>query len=182
MICLMCKTDKDLHMFGFDKTRKNGRYPYCKLCNNKRISQRRKDLNPTIPSQKKCPKCNQTKLSKDFHKNRSQYDGLKPWCRVCDLGHKKKDYNSYKKRDKYLMDNYGITIEEYELLLQKQNGKCAICKKEDKIRLCVDHNHVTNEIRGLLCRNCNLAIGHFFDDVNTIYNSIEYLNMHNRGR
>ena len=56
---------------------------------------------------------------------------------------------------------YGITQEDYNLLLEKQDGKCAICKrppKEGKI-LCVDHCHGTGKVRGLLCHGCNTAIG-----------------------
>lgn len=53
---------------------------------------------------------------------------------------------------------YGITVEQYDSLLEKQDHKCAICLKpasESKTRLAVDHNHKTGEIRGLLCSYCN---------------------------
>lgn len=61
-------------------------------------------------------------------------------------------------RTSSLKHKWGLTPEQYDELLNKQNGKCAVCDKhhtEFKSRLAVDHNHLTNEIRGLLCQNCN---------------------------
>lgn len=56
---------------------------------------------------------------------------------------------------------YGITIEDFNSLLKKQSGVCAICGKgpKGKSRLCVDHDHETGKVRGLLCYRCNMAIG-----------------------
>lgn len=74
-----------------------------------------------------------------------------------------------KQRAKHgLKSNYGISLEDYENLLIKQDYKCALCKKPEnsihyksgKIRkLAVDHCHDTNKVRGLLCINCNMGIG-----------------------
>jgi len=55
--------------------------------------------------------------------------------------------------------HYGISEEKYQELLQKQNHRCAICKKRK--RLCVDHDHETDEVRGLLCVSCNTLLGRF---------------------
>lgn len=63
-----------------------------------------------------------------------------------------------KRRDRYLRNKYGITSEQYNELLKKQDGKCAICEKHHTAfprRLAVDHNHHTGEVRGLLCTYCN---------------------------
>jgi Pyruvate/2-oxoacid:ferredoxin oxidoreductase delta subunit len=54
---------------------------------------------------------------------------------------------------------YGITRAEYEALLAAQDGKCAICGRASKKPLAVDHNHVTRQVRGLLCQGCNIAVG-----------------------
>lgn len=59
---------------------------------------------------------------------------------------------------------YGITKEDYNKLFKEQNGKCAICGKHQidlNVRLCVDHNHLTGAIRGLLCMKCNYSLGHY---------------------
>jgi hypothetical protein len=82
------------------------------------------------------------------------------------------------KRKSYLKLQYGVTIEWYERTFIGQEGKCAICKKpQEEIRyaLCVDHNHDTGRARGLLCTNCNSAIGYFKDNIENIKSSIVYL-------
>ena len=74
---------------------------------------------------------------------------------------------------------YNITIEEYDEMFNKQEGKCLICghhQNEFKRRFDVDHNHTTGKIRGLLCGGCNLVIGNAKEDVNVLKNAIEYLN------
>jgi hypothetical protein len=74
---------------------------------------------------------------------------------------------------------YGITVEEYDLLFNKQEGKCLICDKhqsEFKRAFDVDHNHKTGIIRGLLCGGCNLLIGNAKEDVNILAQAINYLN------
>lgn len=77
------------------------------------------------------------------------------------------------KSDAGRKERYGIQADEYELLKKNQNGHCGICKK--KTKLYVDHDHETNEIRGLLCSKCNLGLGHFSDDCDTLESAIDYL-------
>lgn len=84
------------------------------------------------------------------------------------------------KRSQDLYSKYKLTLEEYDALLKEQDGKCAICglKSEDNGRygvLYVDHNHQTGKIRGLLCENCNLGLGIFKDNIDTLNNAIKYL-------
>ena len=74
---------------------------------------------------------------------------------------------------------YGIGYNDYNNLFNKQNGCCAICGKhqsELNRKLSVDHNHNTGVVRGLLCRNCNSAIGLLKEDVNIINNALKYIN------
>lgn len=69
----------------------------------------------------------------------------------------------WKDRRRHLRRCYGITLEDYNDLYDQQEGRCAICKEEEKREgwwLHVDHDHSTGEIRGLLCSVCNLALGH----------------------
>ncbi len=79
-----------------------------------------------------------------------------------------------------------ITIEQYKLMLEKQNNVCAICfKKEIRMdsrnnkisRLCVDHCHETGKIRGLLCHKCNLALGCYDDSIENLKSAIKYLEL-----
>lgn len=67
-------------------------------------------------------------------------------------------YHAGMSRGQYLKRIYGISVAQYNELLEKQNHSCALCGKhedQEKHNLCVDHNHITGEIRGLLCRYCN---------------------------
>ena len=71
-----------------------------------------------------------------------------------------------------------LTRTEYALLLVAQDYKCAICGVDasDLSReLSVDHNHETDEVRGLLCSHCNIGLGNFRDDVDVMSKAIEYL-------
>lgn len=84
--------------------------------------------------------------------------------------------------ENYLNSTYGITLEEYRAIYRKQEGKCAICKKEGftlqddiKTPLVLDHHHLSGGVRGLLCHNCNRAIGLFKDDVNLFKEAIAYI-------
>ena len=76
-----------------------------------------------------------------------------------------------------------MTIDQYNELFVKQEGKCIICGKhqnELKGRLYVDHDHSTGKIRGLLCKKCNLLLGYSNDDINILKGAIEYLNLINK--
>lgn len=80
-----------------------------------------------------------------------------------------------------LVSKYGLTLEQYNSLRDKQDYKCAICNKhESKFTkaLHVDHNHKTGKVRGLLCDSCNRAIGHFKEDPKAIASAIEYIRTH----
>lgn len=75
---------------------------------------------------------------------------------------------------------YGITLDEYDAMLDSQNGHCAICPATDPGRkgrsfLYVDHCHETGEVRGLLCGNCNDGLGRFRDDPALLRGAIAYL-------
>ena len=73
--------------------------------------------------------------------------------------------------------NYGLTEKDYDEILIRQNNVCALCKNTCKVYpvLCVDHDHATDKIRGLLCSNCNKALGLFKDNVETLKIAISYL-------
>lgn len=78
--------------------------------------------------------------------------------------------------NKYLRSQYDITEVEYNLMLDEQDGRCAICHAEPHHeRLSVDHDHKTHEIRGLLCRKCNAALGQVNDSVKILSAMIAYL-------
>ncbi len=79
------------------------------------------------------------------------------------------------KRANELKHRYGISLEQYELILASQNGVCAICRKKPKGLLCVDHCHTTGMVRGLLCTKCNTALGFYDDDPDRTQAATDYL-------
>lgn len=101
-------------------------------------------------------------------------DGRKKYLKDHRLG------NRY--RAAHLRKKFGITIAEYQAKLEEQKGVCAICSKPERgtrngiVRwLNVDHNHETKAVRGLLCTNCNVAVGMMCESVDIMRSAISYL-------
>ena len=72
----------------------------------------------------------------------------------------------------------GLTVDEYDKMLENQQGKCAICgggREKQKYSFSVDHCHATGKIRGILCSNCNAGLGFFKDNPQSLTNAITYL-------
>jgi len=74
----------------------------------------------------------------------------------------------------WLKTNYGITIEDYDEMVEAQEGRCLICI-EPTDKLVVDHDHETGKVRGLLCSACNTGIGHLKDSTERLFSAIDYL-------
>ena len=119
---------------------------------------------------KKCKKCGEEKPLEEYNKHPQTKDRLRTDCKQC---------QAKANADLNLKRNYGITLEDYDRMLEEQEGKCKICgttEPNGKGRFHVDHNHDTQEVRGLLCHNCNRGIGYLRDDVSIILKALEYLN------
>ena len=94
-------------------------------------------------------------------------------------GGKFSDYN----KNSFIKSTYGITLEDFDAMMETQNGVCAICGQEETrknkhtrvCRLSIDHDHETGVVRGLLCSNCNFALGGFRDDIELLESAIQYL-------
>ena len=71
---------------------------------------------------------------------------------------------------------YGLNEEQYMAKIDEQKNLCAICGKkyEGKI-LCIDHDHETGNVRGLLCNYCNIGLGNFKDNIKILQSAIGYL-------
>jgi hypothetical protein len=82
-----------------------------------------------------------------------------------------------RERAGHLKRKYGMTLEDYDRMLEAQGGGCAICGRppREDISLHVDHDHVTGRVRGLLCFACNNTLGDFKDDPARLYAAAEYL-------
>jgi hypothetical protein len=76
---------------------------------------------------------------------------------------------------RHLKKKYGVTFEEYQLILMKQDGVCAICEgKPGKTKLSLDHDHDTKKIRGLLCVPCNISL-RVIENENLLRKALAYL-------
>jgi|688.fasta_scaffold690137_3 hypothetical protein len=146
-----------------------------------------------------CTKCLEIKSEEFFRKDLKKINNKKSNCKNCeskadtrykDNPEKEKQRvkswrktqgtnlkNTYKKWA--LKKNYNLTLEEYNLKLQEQNGVCAICKTPpNKKQLAVDHCHKTGKNRELLCANCNTSLGLLYDDLNIITSLRNYIIKH----
>jgi len=86
---------------------------------------------------------------------------------------------SNKKRK--LQHKYGLTLDQYHDMLTSCEYKCEICTKE-LVKPYIDHNHTTGQVRGILCMNCNFALGHFFDSTDLMNKAIQYMELRDNGR
>jgi hypothetical protein len=117
-----------------------------------------------------CTMCDEFKPWSEFTPRKEVPSGHTSSCKQC----RNARYANTNRASRYQRE-YDITLEEYEALLEKQNGVCGICKKPQSTFLCVDHDHTTGEVRGLLCTPCNRGLGLLGDTLNSIENAYDYL-------
>jgi hypothetical protein len=130
---------------------------------------------------KTCCKCKTELPLKEFVKDKNRKDGIYPVCRGCRNSYARIHRATYPKKSqgytrKY---KYGITNEDYDKKLNDQGNACAICQTKipggNKESFFIDHDHETGKVRGLLCRSCNLMIGHAKDETQLLATAIGYL-------
>ena len=135
-----------------------------------------------------CSRCGEEKADDEFYADSARPSGVYPQCKPCVKLSKREsvdrireqDPDAYRARQREYqarwksrfpdkrregerrrnLKKFGMTVEEYDLMVEDQDAKCAICglPSEGKA-LAVDHNHETGEVRGLLCGPCNMALG-----------------------
>jgi hypothetical protein len=101
-------------------------------------------------------------------------------CVNCKVESRTREYKS----ELYLahkLKDYGLTVADYDRMLAAQRGRCAICRSQTPKgpgRWHIDHDHVTGQVRGLLCNNCNRGIGFLEDDPEVIKRAAAYVAKH----
>jgi hypothetical protein len=128
---------------------------------------------------KTCKKCGVKKSRDEFYKENRVKDGLQARCIKCckadAIAVFRANPEPYRERARKQHEDplhsrrrtlrkYGLELEDYDRMLKAQGGVCAICKCEESGHnmtddFCIDHNHETNKVRGLLCSSCNLMLG-----------------------
>ncbi len=127
--------------------------------------------------EKTCPKCKTIKPRTEFGVRSNGQ--TKSWCKSCTSADNsarlkaKIPPTAEELLNRRRWTKYRLTPEGYKALWEEQEGKCAICRGE--LPLNVDHCHVTLKVRGLLCHNCNVGLGNFFDSVELLQAAINYL-------
>ena len=157
--CIKCNILKEVETC-FDKG-----YATCKECvnENRRIAYK-KDPSKVSATNKK------SYIKHRFKRNAKSYEWVKnnpDKRKTISLNwyYNNKEQAALVGRKSLLKRKYGITQEDYERILKEQNNGCAICKCPQNLKtgkvisFCIDHNHITGEIRGLLCDPCNIALG-----------------------
>ena len=126
-----------------------------------------------------CSHCKQTKPLNEFYGFKKGELGKESYCKVCRGLQRKEHWTKGRlpRQNSHLKYVHGITLEEYTVLLEKQNGVCVLCGNINRhgVALHVDHDHITGEIRGLLCFNCNSAIGNMHDNPALLRKTADYL-------
>ena len=138
--------------------------------------------------ERKCNKCGEVKPITDFYKTGRKTDKNKDnrhyTCKECTKARlkAKNDSNPDLARDRHLMRTYGISLAEYQDLLDDQSGKCGCCSTEKPggrwNTFQVDHDHVTGAVRELLCKDCNIVLGLVQDSPEHLMRLIQYIARH----
>jgi hypothetical protein len=170
--CTKCKIEKSISEFWKDSAQSSGLRPICRVCSSKYYFDNREER---LKQNKIYYKRNRKRLLEKYHKDYKEIA--------------KKRQAAYRLinpqviKDRSLRTIHGITLKDYNRLLEQQGGICAICGQEEigkdrngeKKVLSVDHNHKTGKIRGLLCSKCNHGIGLMRENIKILTNAINYL-------
>ena len=193
-ICMECKEDVYISLFGLNNATKDKLATRCKPCCKIKDEKYRRSKGVKAfvcrlakKGMKECSLCHLVKDVTFFNKNKNTKDGLQTHCRICS-NIKSREYDTcpLRRRKRKLWSNFRMTNEEYEQRLKNQDYSCAICNsKETKNsytqHFAVDHCHAhekeTGEIkvRGLLCDQCNMGLGAYEDDIERMKKAIKYL-------
>ena len=134
-----------------------------------------------ITGTKICTTCKVEKNIDEFYFRGGKYspNSRKSKCKECDKKRLAENYDPIKYQEQHLKRSYGITLNEYNQMLMKQNYCCRTCGTTEPGgkhgKFMVDHCHSTSKVRGLLCKSCNIALGEVKDNRQTLMNMLEYL-------
>lgn len=139
-----------------------------------------------------CCRCKSIFSLKYFSRDSGNKDGLRSYCRACQKEYKKKylennkqkvkkaakKYREKNKKESYRWDNiwqkYRLRENDFNALMEEQNGLCKICEKK-LVSPHIDHCHITEKVRGVLCANCNTGLGKLGDTSESLYKAYLYL-------
>jgi hypothetical protein len=120
----------------------------------------------------------------EFHSHAKSANGFQSWCKVCASKYANEWHHTVedgvkRARKNQLEYHYGMSIYAFNRMLTAQKGCCAICKANiigEKV--CIDHDHKTSKVRGLLCDGCNIGLGRFKESIEALSAAVRYLRKH----
>lgn len=139
---------------------------------------------------KTCSVCKKEQPLDNYYNYKNTKDGKSYRCKECDNKARQKwtrdnrERSSLSSRSRNLKYKYGITLDDYQKLLSKQEGKCGCCGVAENtanfgvnvsLSFAVDHCHETGKVRGLLCNQCNRAVGMLGDTPEGVEKALNYL-------
>ncbi len=125
-----------------------------------------------------CTNCETTKPLEEFSPDIRGRKGRQSKCKECRNWIKKHHHDPNHKRNYDLQSKYGITINDYDNILEAQGNCCDICSTDTPDgtgRFVVDHCHNTGKMRGIVCSKCNIMLGMARDDTGILKAAIHYL-------
>ncbi|MGW5167330.1 endonuclease VII domain-containing protein [Streptomyces nodosus] len=169
--CSRCKESKPRAAFASNEAARDGLQAYCRECwatyHQARQLAKGKSVRPRVETpegHKFCRSCGDVKPHSEWHRNATASDGLSTSCKVC---------RAAKGRAGHLKRQYGMTEAERDEMIASQGGVCCVCLSAPATQ--VDHCHETGRVRGVLCFNCNSAIGKLGDDPGAARRVADYL-------
>ncbi|MEF9902774.1 endonuclease VII domain-containing protein [Streptomyces sp. P9-A2] len=169
--CSRCKQHKPRAAFARNRAIRDGLQVYCRECaaayHQERQLAKGRRVRPRVEvpeGHKYCWTCGEVKPHSEWTRNRTASDGLATLCKSC---------KALKGRAGHLKRQYGITEAERDQMVASQMGLCVICLRAPAVH--VDHCHRTGKVRGVLCFNCNSAIGKLGDDPDAVRRAAAYL-------
>ncbi|KOV22118.1 endonuclease VII [Streptomyces sp. XY152] len=169
--CSRCRQSKPRAAFASDKAMKDGLQAYCRECSAAYCRQRQdacgRKPRPRAAApegHEYCRRCEKTKPHSEWDRNRTASDGLSKACKAC---------RAIEGRARHLKRHYGLAEAGRDAMVDSRMGLCVICPKAPAIH--VDHCHKTGKVRGVLCFNCNSAIGKLGDDPDAVRRAAAYL-------
>ena len=140
----------------------------------------RKRVKPELVA-KRCTGCALMKMSEEFYRRPGSPDGFYQRCKQCteseraDLRSKQGTVLVARQNRRKILGKYKLSNEAYERMAAEQNSKCAACGQTPDSVLCVDHDHSTGRVRGLLCKRCNWVLGHANEDPGVLHGLLNYI-------
>lgn len=186
-ICTRCGETKTLDAFGYHPQAKQHRHPNCRSCRAELARIDRVTRGDVINARRR------EMAAADEAKARKAANALSYRTRNADrvkdlkARHYQRNHDAIRAQHRaYRLANprakkgtdlrrYGLTIEDYDRLWTAQAGCCALCGKDGRRALHVDHDHDTGAIRGLLCDLCNMGLGVLGDDLPSLRQAVAYL-------